>query len=69
MLESPKVGFIAHTKGKLTNKRYIYETVFVDNFLDLKYINCMSEIISEEAIYTKKSFERHSDGFNVRVEH
>ena len=30
MLESPQVGFIAHMKGRLSNKRYRYATVFVD---------------------------------------
>ena len=29
----------------------------------------MSEITLEDTIYAKKSFERHADGFNVRVEH
>ena len=29
----------------------------------------MSEITSDETIYAKKSFERHTAGFNVRVEH
>ena len=69
VLESSQVGFIAHMKGRPTKKRYRYETVFVDHFLDLKYIHCMSKITSEETLYTKKSFERHADVFNVRVEH
>ena len=69
MIESPHVGFIYHTKGRLTKKRYRYATVFVDHFSDLKYVHCMSEITSEENIYAKKSFERHAAGFNVRVEH
>ena len=68
-IESPQVVLIAHMKGRITNKRYIYATVFVDNFSDLKYVHCMSEITSEETIYSKKSFERHTSGFNVRVDH
>ena len=69
MLESPKVGFIAHTKGRLTKKRYRYATIFVDHFSDLKYAHCMSEITSEETTYYKIVFDRHAAGFNVRVEH
>ena len=69
MLESPQVGFIAHMKERLTRKRYRYATVFVDHFLDLKYVHCMSKITLEETIYAKKCFDRHADGFNVRVEH
>ena len=69
MLESPQVGFIAHMKVWLTKKRYRYATVFVDHFLDLKYVHCMSKITSEETIYAKKIFERQAAGFNVRVEH
>ena len=69
MLESPQVGLIAHTKGRLTKKRYICATIFVNHFSDLKYVHCMSKITSEETMYAKKSFERHAEGFNVRVEH
>ena len=69
MLEYPQVGFISHMKGRLTKKRYKYATVFVDHLSDLKYIHCMTKITSEETIYGKKFFERHSAGFNVNVEH
>ena len=63
------MGFISNMKGRLTKKRYRYETVFVDHFSDLKYVHCMSDITSEENIYAKKSFERDAAGFNVSVEH
>ena len=63
------MGFISQMKGRITKKRYIYATVFVDHFSDLKYIHCMSEITSEEIMYAKKSFERHTAGFNLRVDH
>ena len=56
MLESSQVGFIAHMKGRITKKRYRYETVFVDHFSGLKYVHCMSKITSEETIYAKKKF-------------
>ena len=56
-------------KGRLTKKRYIYATVFVDHFSDLKYIHCMSEITSEETVYAKKCFDSYASGFNVRVKH
>ena len=69
MLDFPHVGFIAHMKGQITKKRYRYATVFVDHLLDLKYVHYMSKITLEETIYAKKSFERHTAGFNVRVEH
>ena len=46
----------AHIKGRLTKKRYRYETVFVDHFSGLKYVHCMSKITSEETIYAKKKF-------------
>ena len=69
MLDSPQVGFIAHMKGRLTKKQYRYATVLVDHFSDLKYVHCMYEMTSEETIYTKKCFERHTDDFNVKVDH
>ena len=69
MLESPRVGFIAHMKGRLTKKRHRYATVLVDHFSDLKYVHCMSGITSEETIYANKCFERHAAGFNVKVDH
>ena len=69
ILESPQVGFIARIKGRLTKKRYIYATIVVDQFLDLKYIHCMSKITSEETIYVKKCFESHTTGYNVSVDH
>ena len=40
----------------------------MDHLSDLKYAHCMSEITSEETIYTKKLFERHPYGFNIRME-
>ena len=63
MLDSPRVGLIAHMIGRLTKKRYRYATVSVDHFSDLKYIQCMSEMTSDETIYSKKCFERHAAGF------
>ena len=69
MLESPHLGFIDHMKGRLTKKRYRYATEFVDHLLDLKYVHCMSDITSEETIYSKKCFERHAADFNARVDH
>ena len=65
----PQVRFIAHMKGRLTKNRYRYATVFVYHFSDLKYVHCMSKITSEEKIYAKNCFERHTAGFNVRVDH
>ena len=69
MLEYPQVGFIDHMKRRLTKKGYIYATLFVDHLSDLKYVHFVSEITLEDTISAKKYFERHTDVFNVRVEH
>ena len=69
MIEFPQVRFIAHMKGRLTKKKYRYTTVFVDHFSDLNYIYFMYKITSEETKYSMKRFERHTAGFNVRLEH
>ena len=63
------MGFIAHMKERLTKKRYIYATVFVDHFSDLKYIHCMSNITPDETIYSKKISKTHASSFSIRVEH
>ena len=69
MPDSLQMVFIAHTKGRLTNKRYRYAKVLVDHFTDLKYVHCISEITSEETIYVNACFERHVAGLNVNGEH
>ena len=61
------MGFIAHMKGCLTKKIFRYATVFIYHLSDLKYVQCMSEITSEETIYTEIFFERNIAVLNVRV--
>ena len=54
-------------KGCLTKKIFRYATVFIYHLSDLKYVQCMSEITSEETIYTENCFERNTAVFNVSV--
>ena len=60
-LESTSPGFIAQLKGTLTQQRYRYATVFVDQFSRYTFIYLQKRITSHETVMAKHAFERAAD--------
>ena len=56
-LESNTPGFIAQLKGNLTQQRYNYATVFVDQFSSYTFVYLQRRITSEETVKAKHAFE------------
>ena len=68
-LESNTPGFIAQLKGKLTQQRYNYATVFVDQFSGYSFVYLQRRITSEETVQAKHAFERAAEQRGVKVVH
>ena len=68
-LESNTPGFIAQLKGKLTQKRYNYAMVFVDQFSGYSFVYLQQRITSEETVQAKHAFERAAEQHGVKILH
>ena len=68
-LESNTPGFIAQLKGKLTQQRYHYATVFVDQFFGYTFVHLQRRIMSEETVQAKHAFERAAEQRGVKILH
>ena len=68
-LESNTPGFIAQLKGKLTQQRYHYATVFVDQFSGYSFVYLQRRITSEETVQAKHAFERVAEQRGVKIVH
>ena len=66
-MESTAVGFIGQLKGRLTNRRYKYATVFTDHYSRYVYVHPQSRLTSEETIEAKKAFEAHMLNMHILV--
>ena len=62
-------GFIAQLKGKLTQQRYHYATVFVDQFSGYTFVHLQRRITSEETMQAKHAFERAAEQRGVKILH
>ena len=68
-LESNTPGFIAQLKGKLTQQRYHYATVFVDQYSGYTFVHLQRRITSEETVQAKHAFERAAEQRGVKILH
>ena len=68
-LESNTPGLIAQLKGKLTQQRYKYATVFVDQFSGYTFVYLQKHLTSEETVMAKHAFERSTDQRGVKITH
>ena len=68
-LESNTSGFIAQLKGRLTQQRYHYATVFVDQFSGYTFVYLQRRITSEETVQAKHAFERAAEQRGVKILH
>ena len=68
-LESTSPGFITQLKGTLTQQRYRYATVFVDQFSRYTYVYLQKRITSQETVMAKYAFERAAEQRGVKIKH
>ena len=68
-LESNTPGLIAQLKGKLTQQRYKYATVFVDQFSGYTFVYLQKHLTSEETVMAKHAFKSSVDQQGVKILH
>ena len=68
-LESNSPGLIAQLKGKLTQQRYKYATVFVDQYSGYTFVFLQRHLTSEEPVQAKHAFEQSADQYRVKILH
>ena len=68
-LESNSAGLIAQLKGKPTQQRYKYATVFVDQYSGYTFVYLQRRLTSEETVQAKRAFERSSEQHGVKILH
>ena len=68
-LESNSPGLIAQLKGKLTQQRYKYATVFVDQYSGYTFVYLQRRLTSEETVQAKHAFDRMSEQRGVKILH
>ena len=68
-LESNTPGLIAQLKGNLTQQRYKYATVFVDQYSGYTFVYLQRRLTSAETVMAKHAFERSADQRGVKVTH
>ena len=68
-LESNTPDLIAQLKGKLTQQRYKYATVFVDQFPGYTFVYLQKRLTSEETVMAKHAFEISADQRGVKILH
>ena len=68
-LESNTPGLIAQLKGKLTQQRYKYATVFVDQYSGYTFVYLQKCLTSKETVMAKHAFERSTDQHGVKIIH
>ena len=68
-LESNTPGLIAQLKGKLTQQRYKYATLFVDQFSGYTFVYLQKRLTSEETVMAKHAFKSSADQHGVKVIH
>ena len=67
-LKSPTPGLVAQMTGILTTKRYVYATVFVDQYSRIGYVHLQKTQEVVETIEAKEAFERFAATHGVKVE-
>ena len=66
-LESTSPGFIAQLKVTLTQQRYRYATVFVNQFSRYMFVYLQKHITSQETVMAKHAFERATEQHGVTI--
>ena len=68
-LESTSPGFIAQLKGTLTQQRYKYATVFVNQYSQYTFVYLQKFITSQETVMAKYAFEQSAEQCGMKITH
>ena len=68
-MESTIPGFIAQMKGRITGRRYLYATVFIDHYSDFTYVHLQETLTSADTLNAKHAFEAKCRMHEVPVMH
>ena len=68
-LESTSPGFITQLKGTLTQQRYTYAKVFVDQFSRYTFVYMQKRITSQETVMAKHAFKQSAEQRGVKIKH
>jgi len=68
-MKSPTAGLVAQLAGGITNKRYIYATIFVDHATGFGYVHLQKTQSAKETLEAKQAFERYAAACGVQVLH
>jgi hypothetical protein len=66
-LVSSTLGLIAQMAGFLMCKQYKYACIFVDHFLDFRYVYMMKDQTANKALDAKLAFEAYSEAHGIEV--
>ena len=69
MLVSPVPGLIAQMSGLITNKHYLYASVFVDNYSGFGYVHLQKTQTAEETLEGKRAYEQKAATYGVKILH
>ena len=68
-LESTSPGFIAQLKGTLTQQRYKYATILVDQFSRYTFVYFQKRVTSQETVMAKHAFKRSAEQRGIKIKH
>ena len=68
-MESSNPGFIAQLKGKPTKQRYHAETILLDHYSDLSYVQLQRGLSPGKTVQAKKVFEDYARTYKVNITH
>ena len=64
---SPTPGLISQITGKLNTKRYMYATVYIDQFSGLGYVHLQKTATADETLEGKRAFDLYAQNKGVNV--
>ena len=67
-IESPQGGLIPVLKGKQTSRKYHTDTIFIDNFSKLIYVDFSESTAANEPVEEKLAFEKYAATFGVKIQ-
>eukprot|EP00957_Ditylum_brightwellii_P141784 10802997-Ditylum_brightwellii.AAC.1 len=67
-LVSSQPGLVLQISRKLTNRRIVGATIFVDHFSDFIYVHLMTSLSREETLAAKRGYEHVANKHGVTVQ-
>ena len=65
----PTAGFISQISGFITNKRYRYATIYVNQYSNRAFVHLQKTSSAEETLQGKKAFEQEARQMCITIKH